>query len=630
MTRKRILMFITSRRSGKTDLLCILVAIFMICIPNLDQLCWSLYNSTSALFARTVVKWLIDLGYKHKVRAASSGDDCHVIFTESADDIRRTDYMGSQNPNVSLYFFFIFFFVCIYLTSSFREGWQKKKHNNNNRKKGIIFFVFYIMFPLLCAVFSSCILAVSCSDVLYANESDYGHMHLIVAGNDANIYFNDKPDVYGQLHWMISVSDCTCLGTVEVQKKAQLDYMIFSGYLFSFSIYVNDGQFHPETRRHCGLSVDLIQQRTTLAFNQLGAPAPSETVAVDNSQPYTDRVEGFALWKGMHDFYRSSHVQAHRNEILSHDKGSGFFFTQGTVFVRPCTLFPWFVPFLLDSYQQDHYLFQFTPELIESEVHGLTYFNDEEATLFNSILDDMKQKGIVKDKHMFNLADNTGATFYMRAFHFEAVFIPYRYGEEFMALLEPFAQTMLSPYIYVPFVFQLMWDKNEWSHTKHGNDTIYATKESLLISTIRGACSAATAEAALTTNTNDQLAQNVYFFASWCGSIFTIEYIKDKFKHYVLYHFYRAVFFLILSICMCIFMICNRKRIVRWCARSYLCLCACFKCRFTKVKGYMRMASKQHQDDDMSQMSNLPGEGFVHDDDILDEDIVLAATTDTK
>lgn len=95
MVRQRMLFMQTSRRSGKTDLLTILAAIFLVVIPNLEQLGWSLYNETSELFGRTMAKWLVDLGYGMIAKVSHD----HVILQIAPDDRRTMYLMGSQNPN---------------------------------------------------------------------------------------------------------------------------------------------------------------------------------------------------------------------------------------------------------------------------------------------------------------------------------------------------------------------------------------------------------------------------------------------------------------------------------------------------------------------------------------------------
>ena len=115
---KRMIFLEISRRSGKTDLLTLLAAIFLVVLPALEMLGWSLYNETSALFGRTMVKWLVDLGLNEthsKHELGFSASDGHVfVFTGDAADVRVIYLMGSQNPNVSFTFthslFFLFMF----------------------------------------------------------------------------------------------------------------------------------------------------------------------------------------------------------------------------------------------------------------------------------------------------------------------------------------------------------------------------------------------------------------------------------------------------------------------------------------------------------------------------------------
>jgi hypothetical protein len=110
-TLMRMIFLEISRRSGKSDLLALLAAIFLVVLPQIEMLGWSLYNDTSALFGRTMAKWLVDLKYGPPHSSVSDG---HVILkTEHQDDIRVMYLMGSQNPNVSLLFFFYFYFyIC--------------------------------------------------------------------------------------------------------------------------------------------------------------------------------------------------------------------------------------------------------------------------------------------------------------------------------------------------------------------------------------------------------------------------------------------------------------------------------------------------------------------------------------
>ena len=97
MARQRMLFMQTSRRSGKTDLLTILAAIFLVVIPGVDMLCWSLYNETAEIFAKTMGRWLIDLGYSGIAKVAKN----HVTLNMGEGDLRSIYMMGSQNPNAA-------------------------------------------------------------------------------------------------------------------------------------------------------------------------------------------------------------------------------------------------------------------------------------------------------------------------------------------------------------------------------------------------------------------------------------------------------------------------------------------------------------------------------------------------
>ena len=109
LTRKMMLFMQTSRRSGKTDLLTILAAIFLVVIPNVQMLGWSLYNETSEMFGRTMAKWLVDLKYTDsRIRVSNN----HVIFHAAPGDTRAIYLMGSRNPNVSIC---IYIYIYIYI-----------------------------------------------------------------------------------------------------------------------------------------------------------------------------------------------------------------------------------------------------------------------------------------------------------------------------------------------------------------------------------------------------------------------------------------------------------------------------------------------------------------------------------
>jgi hypothetical protein len=105
MKRARMRFGQTSRRSGKTDSLTIVCAALMIVVPHVKIIAWSLYNDTSLLFGNTVAAWIRDLGYGDQMKHTTKGIR---FYGDDATDVRILKFIGSQNPNVSLYFFFSF------------------------------------------------------------------------------------------------------------------------------------------------------------------------------------------------------------------------------------------------------------------------------------------------------------------------------------------------------------------------------------------------------------------------------------------------------------------------------------------------------------------------------------------
>jgi hypothetical protein len=114
LTRKRLTFWEISRRSGKTDFLTLFAAVAQLNIPNLEQLSWSLYNETAELFCRTMARWIVDLKFQNRMRVSKN----HLfIFTDDPADVRKTYVMGSQNPNVSLFFFLLIYLFIYFLTT---------------------------------------------------------------------------------------------------------------------------------------------------------------------------------------------------------------------------------------------------------------------------------------------------------------------------------------------------------------------------------------------------------------------------------------------------------------------------------------------------------------------------------
>jgi len=251
------------------------------------------------------------------------------------------------------------------------------------------------------------------------------------------------------------------------------------------------------------------------------------------------------------------------------------------VFMRPCLLWPWYIPWVLDSYATDTHVIRLTPPFT-----AITYLNATDAEIFYEKVAALTASGIITDKHLANLKDNNdNIANRARVFHFQAVFIPHRFVQEFMALLAEFKDTALSPSVYVPFIFQLLWDKNSWHRltSEANNNTIYASTQPLLTT-----CQGDTVEATMT-NVNHELVQQLAYFAyGWCGwlsPLEEIEYITKTITKYVRYHIYEFLFWGIFSVLVLAVLWCIRRRIYD----AYL---KC-KLRFPNMQGYRKFDLSQ-------------------------------------
>lgn len=445
---------------------------------------------------------------------------------------------------------------------------------------------------------------------ILASESDLGKFTLISSGNDAKLYFVDDMSMTNKIHWVMSVPDCHCIGTTDIQKINQIDYMAFTDYVFSFASYVNDGNFYD--RLPCSLSTEDVQKKTSLAFNQVGSASGNDTAF--RHVHFYPRIEGLVIAQGIRDFREHSHVRKHSKKLYETDKSGGFLFTQGVVYMRPCTLWPWYMPWLLDSYGDEHHLFKYTQPLVFSEVRDIPYFDMADASLFNLIVEQMKTDLIITQKHLDNLADNTGAVFYTNSFSFQAIFIPHRFTAEFLRLITPFATTRLSPYVYVPFVFQLMWDKNEWLRMGYNNETMMAVPGKLLTS-----CDGHTVEDTMR-NVNDDMAMGMYYFAYYCGSYVDIAYIVHNAKNYILLNLYMVTFYLVVAfvlLCLCL------RYMRTFCScmgRIYACVKQGFKKVCPRCFGYtkLRYESADHSHDMYDLPSRDPANEIIPADGGLD------------
>jgi hypothetical protein len=426
---------------------------------------------------------------------------------------------------------------------------------------------------------------------LLAAQSDYGILTLHNASTgvpqDANIYFVDSLDMTNKIHVIVGVTDCICAGFGDAEKINQLDYLAVMHYMFSFGVYLSYNIPH---RAKCGLAAEVIQKRTSLYWNAVGTGLPVSGVhhniwtPVPQHKPGEDWIEGPVIYAGMRDFRQHSYVTTHSDQIYGTDKSGGILYVQGTVFMRPCLLWPWYTPWILDSYGADAYTLNLLPPFSITP-----YLNASDAELFYETTAALKEKGVITDKHMANLKDNNGNSGNRaHVFRFQAIFVPHRFVGEFLVLLEGYKDTSLASYVYVPFIFQLLWDKNSWSHiTSARNDTIYASPNYVLNS-----CMGDTVEMTMENINAEVVKQLSYFAYGWCGwpsPINQIAYIiKDEIKYitktakiYFMYHLYEVVFWIVVAMTGICFLWCIRRRIYD----LYLKL----KLKFPLFRGYRKM-----------------------------------------
>jgi hypothetical protein len=409
------------------------------------------------------------------------------------------------------------------------------------------------------------------NDPILASQSDYGilTLHNSVTDNayDASIYFVDDLAMTNKVHVIIGITDCICVGFSDIEKINQMDYLANMDYLFSFGVYVS---YNIPYRAKCGRTREEVQKLTSLAFNSVGSGVPFPGFhqniiwPIPLHKPSDDWIEGPMMYAGMRDFRNHSWVVNNQKTIYETDKSGGFLYLQGTVFMRPCLLWPWYIPWILDSYGTDGHTINILPPFTTTP-----YLNSTDAELFYETTAILKDKGVITDKHLANLKDNNNNYPHRaRVFHFQAVFIPHRFAGEFLTLLEGYKDTTLSSSVYIPFIFQLLWDSNSWSQFgPNRNNTIYASPQPLLKT-----CQSPTIEDSMNEINTELVQQLTYFAYGWCGwwsPITKIEYIiKDEIqyivktsKKYVYYHLYEVVFFITVSVVGLCILLAFRRRI---------------------------------------------------------------------
>lgn len=386
---------------------------------------------------------------------------------------------------------------------------------------------------------------------LLASESDNGAM--VYRGNDKNVHFyTDKTlDGTDKIHVLVSIPDCACVAEADVRKINQLDYMLAGGHLFSFAFYV-------DSPGPCGLNTSEIDSRTSLRVSRLnsGGEVPVDSALFVSRH----RMEGRVLAQGMRDFYDSAYISQNTHRIFDSDKSGGVLMMQGNVGLRPCKLFPWFMPWIYNDFSTYHLV-----EIGQPEDH-LVYYDEAAASLVNQIITDGISNGIIKSKHLVNLEDNAGDRNHFYVFSFQAIFIPHRFAAEFRSLLAPFESTRMNPYVYVPLVMQMMFDKNEWIYMTKSthNETLRVLSDSLLES-----CRAETVE---TMQISDSGSAELSWFASgYCGIslVVTVTHVVSEIETVTGRSVYMVLFFVLLSFCGCVFFCVYRRGFFRLCGLCY-------------------------------------------------------------
>lgn len=407
-----------------------------------------------------------------------------------------------------------------------------------------------------------------------ASESDRGRLTLKTDEMGSNIYFSDDLAMTDKIHFVLSVPVCKCVGMVDVQKINQLDYMIATENLFSYAVYVNDGKYID--RLPCSLSKAHIQDRTDLRINVIGSYQDENInvwAPVDKPN-FDERIEGIVMASAIEDFLAHTYVVANANKIFTADHYGGILMSQGNVMMRPCNLFPWFMPWIFDEYDSDALVDIIIQDgTAVNHTSAAWHYSSEYMALFNSVVLGLRNTNTITSKHLFNLKDNAKSTTQFTAFAFQAIFIPHRYAAEFRLLIDPFTKTHLSPYLYVPYVMQLMFDRYEWLHFRGSdyNETI-KIGPSLLTS-----CAGATVDDT-ELNVDYEAASLLYWFASsWCGTGVFVDvqhYIDVQYQYIVQFQkitgigVYGILFFVLLSLCICCGLCYFRVRLIRAIAKT--------------------------------------------------------------
>lgn len=310
-------------------------------------------------------------------------------------------------------------------------------------------------------------------------------------GTESNhMYVSPNMELTNKIHHIAvpTPNDCACVGAADVTKAHLIDYIDALELIYSFSFFVDSGD-------NCELQKEDMAYRTRWKVNFVNLRQ-------------TGFNKGTVLYRGMKDFYRNPYIVENSEEIFSTDKSGGIMMTWDNIELRPCRLFPWFMPWIYT-----HNSTKTRVNFSNGNYSGL--FGADEMEMFFGLYEDLVRQNLIKAKHTVNLEDNTGNSWLIDSFDLDAVFIPHRFANEFMQLLGPFAETDLSPQLYVPFVIQSMFDRNEWifmSDETHSG-TIRVASRPLL-----DTCKNVTADQM---DVNVQAARSLYNYGFFeCGGIF--------------------------------------------------------------------------------------------------------------
>lgn len=389
-------------------------------------------------------------------------------------------------------------------------------------------------------------------------------------GEAFNFYASDDLSMTNKIHHIVSAEDCLCTEAVEVQKNNQLDYVDSLGLLFSYSFYIHSGS----SSNPCPINSDQVRNKTPLAIN-----------IVHETQRH-EFDYGLALRRGLHDFTHASYIKNNSQQIFQTDKSGGILFTRKNVQFRPCLLFPWFMPWIY-TYEGTSELIELnfslnaTPSLGDYEIRDMLYLMQDVVT----------SSGYLKEKHVANLKDNNGVFPSVKAFEFQALFIPHRFTEEFQTLLGVFEETDISASYYIPFIYQAMFDRNEWLFFSKVNqsEVIQLNHMSLLKE-----CSFEKSKV------NTEVADELYNFGfSKCGgAVAAIDRIIYQIKTVHVYPTWPViallVWFLIIFCLLYLLLFGKSERVLN--ARIYFRkrfkkLCSCTESRYAREESYVQLVS---------------------------------------